>query len=391
MILDWRVKGFWLPSPVDSASFLDGRPSLFGGSFTWPIMAARRSALDHNLSTLADYCSRHGLLFAPHGKTTMSPTLHAAQLSAGAWAITVASANQALICRNLGSFRLIIANEVLDPVALQWIGNQPDILFYVDSLAAVETVASVSGSFTVLLELGYPGGRTGCRSLADARAIAAAVAAAPGLTLAGVAGYEGGLPSAAEAASYMDFLVSTAVSLRTDGLLAPDTIVSAGGSTYFDVVTSALSSLSGFRPVLRSGAYITHDHGFYQDHTPFLRVPEEGSLQPALELWAQVTSTPEDNLLIAGMGKRDAPHDEGLPVPLLIRSRDGAVRPASGVTVTKLNDHHAYVTAPSDHGIVPGDLICFGISHPCTAFDKWRIIPVVDDTHTVTDLLETYF
>jgi D-serine deaminase-like pyridoxal phosphate-dependent protein len=36
-----------------------------------------------------------------------------------------------------------------------------------------------------------------------------------------------------------------------------------------------------------------------------------------------------------------------------------------------------------------------GLSHPCTAFDKWRLIPLIDD-HTVTDpavldLVPTYF
>jgi D-serine deaminase-like pyridoxal phosphate-dependent protein len=41
-------------------------------------------------------------------------------------------------------------------------------------------------------------------------------------------------------------------------------------------------------------------------------------------------------------------------------------------------------------GLAPGDLICFGISHPCTAFDKWPVIPVIDGD-TVTDLIRTYF
>jgi D-serine deaminase-like pyridoxal phosphate-dependent protein len=38
-----------------------------------------------------------------------------------------------------------------------------------------------------------------------------------------------------------------------------------------------------------------------------------------------------------------------------------------------------------------GDILAFGISHPCTTFDKWRVIPVVDDTLTVTDCLTTCF
>jgi D-serine deaminase-like pyridoxal phosphate-dependent protein len=36
-----------------------------------------------------------------------------------------------------------------------------------------------------------------------------------------------------------------------------------------------------------------------------------------------------------------------------------------------------------------------GLSHPCTAFDKWRLIPVVDDAGTanprIVDLIHTYF
>jgi D-serine dehydratase len=36
-------------------------------------------------------------------------------------------------------------------------------------------------------------------------------------------------------------------------------------------------------------------------------------------------------------------------------------------------------------------MICSGISHPCTAFDKWKFIPVVDDGYNVVDGIRTYF
>jgi D-serine deaminase-like pyridoxal phosphate-dependent protein len=60
------------------------------------------------------------------------------------------------------------------------------------------------------------------------------------------------------------------------------------------------------------------------------------------------------------------------------------------MTVTKMNDHHTYVAVASSP-VGPGDLLRFGLSHPCTAFDKWRDIPVVDDDHHVVDVLHTYF
>ncbi len=94
---------------------------------------------------------------------------------------------------------------------------------------------------------------------------------------------------------------------------------------------------------------------------------------------------------IVGMGKRDAPYDEGLPVPLRVRRRDGTWAAAHGMRVTHLKDHHTYVELSGAAHVTPGELICFGISHPCTAFDKWQVIPVVEDDYTVTDLIHTYF
>ena len=39
----------------------------------------------------------------------------------------------------------------------------------------------------------------------------------------------------------------------------------------------------------------------------------------------------------------------------------------------------------------PGDLVCLGISHPCTTLDKWRVIPVVSDDGRVTDTVHAFF
>ena len=38
-----------------------------------------------------------------------------------------------------------------------------------------------------------------------------------------------------------------------------------------------------------------------------------------------------------------------------------------------------------------GDMVASGISHPCTAFDKWRLLPVVDDNYNVIDGVLTWF
>jgi D-serine deaminase-like pyridoxal phosphate-dependent protein len=402
--LDWRTKGVWWPGPATSLdAFAASRHHLFGGAFTWPVLVARGAALAHNIETLAEFCRRHGLEFAPHGKTTMSPSLFAAQLRAGATAITVATAGQMLACRALGVPSVLLANELLDPVALRWMAREVqkgfDVLCFVDSLAGVramaEAVRAVPGDrpVRVLVELGYPGGRTGCRDLGRLTEVARAVAATPGVVLAGVAGYEGGLPEVATAERYLAGLRTAVKHLAGAGLLPAEVVVTAGGSKYFDVVAARLAGswLPGYRlrVVLRSGAYVSHDDGIYRECTPYRRIP--GSLDAALEVWAQVVSVPEDGLAIVGMGKREVPYDEGLPVPRLVRAADGTTRPAGGLRTTAVNDHHGYLEVAAGARLEPGELVCFGISHPCTAFDKWQVIPVVGDDYTVTDLIRTYF
>ncbi|WP_306210759.1 alanine racemase [Actinoplanes sp. RD1] len=370
--IDWRAKGFWQPEgEVSVRDFVAAKHTLFDGSFTWPLLVVRDSAVRANIATMAEYARRHGFSFAPHAKTSMAPSLLEAQLAAGAWAQTAATANQALVLRRLGVPRVLIANEVLDPTALRWLAAESrkgwEVLVQVDSVPAAEA----AGDLPVLIEVGHRGGRTGCRTVADVVSVARAARNPVGVTA-----YEGALRTAEEVDAFLALQVE-AVHAIADRLPA-EVIVSAGGSAWFDRVVAALEGqwLPGHtvRAVLRSGASVTHDEGFYRERTPFNRVAE-GSLTAGLELHAQVLSTPEPGLAIVGMGKRDAPFDEGLPVT------------AAG-EVVRLNDHHTYVRTDS---LAVGDLVRFGLSHPCTAFDKWRYIPVADDADVVVDVLHTYF
>ena len=101
----------------------------------------------------------------------------------------------------------------------------------------------------------------------------------------------------------------------------------------------------------------------------------------ALELWACVQSMPDPGVAIVTFGKRDCAYDISLPVPLDL----------PGATIKAINDQHAYLHYPADAKLAVGTILRFGISHPCTAFDKWRVIPLVDDRYNVIDLYPTYF
>ena len=113
--------------------------------------------------------------------------------------------------------------------------------------------------------------------------------------------------------------------------------------------------------------------------------------EPALELWATVLSTPEPGLAITGFGRRDAPEDHGLPIVKAVLQEGVSRTSASAIEVFELNDQHAFLRLSGEIELSPGDILVCGISHPCTAFDKWRAIPVVDGGGVICDVIETYF
>lgn len=366
-----------------------------------PAMTLRESALASNAAVMQAYVDRHGLLFAPHMKTHMAPALARRQLDLGAWGVTVASVQQAVVAWRHGIHRILVANELLDPAGLAWIAGRRaedpdgDVLFQVDSPAGVAAAAS-HGPLPVLVEVGFPGGRTGVRSPEDGIALARTAHDA-GLELRGVTGYEGGLPGPDEAREYVRGVLAVTEAVR--GLVRePRTLLSMGGSAWFDAVVEAVEDRSDDVDVLlRSGASLTHDDGFYAERTPFGRHPEEGRLEAAIRVWGRVTSAPEPGLVLVAVGKRDISFDEGLPVVREVRPGGTAdarpVAPAPGsVTVTRLDDQHCYLRTTDDvPALTPGDVVVFGISHPCTVFDKWHRVLVLADDDTVLDTIETEF
>lgn len=404
--IDWRFKGlpasWWGLTP---AQICHRSPDLFDDGPVSPVCVLDASALAHNLSTMARWCRKHRVELAPHGKTHMAPQLLERQLGAGATAITAATISQVRTFRAFGVRQVMLANELVDPAGLRWLVGEMardplfELVCWVDSIRGVElmsTALSTAGAtrpVDVCVELGMPGGRTGCRGAAASDAVAAAAAASPQLRLVGVAGYEAALghdvrPDAlARVGGYLAELRATAV--RLAGLFESEhVIVTAGGSTYFDEVADALGGEwpqgMSVRTVLRSGCYLTHDDGLYRRTSPLARTGLTGSshLRPALSVWAQVISRPEPDLALVGMGRRDVSFDQDLPIPYGLSGQ-----------VTKLNDQHAYLRlGPEDRDRVEvGTWLQFGVSHPCTVFDKWAMIPMLDHDNRVVELIRTFF
>lgn len=358
-----------------------------------PAMTLCGPELDANISAFAHWCREHSVQHAPHGKTTMAPEIWRKQLEAGAWGITVGNRAQLAVALREGVLKVMIANELVDDASAELlVGAERQgaaVHPWVDSCAGVELLdtalrrAGATGRTPVLVEVGSAGGRCGVRNLDQGRRVAEAVDSSQHLALVGVAGYEGVLGAErtpvnrAAIRSYMGTLLD--LHSQCAGLYASDIVLlTAGGSTWFDEVAHVLGAATAgderLVVVLRSGGYVTHDHGYYARHSP----SGEGGplLRPALRIWTRVISTPEPGLAFLDAGKRDVPYDEGLPRVLRRWGPCGAPCSVAGAVITLTHDQHARLEH-ADSELAVGDLVELGISHPCTAFDKWRYIPVV--------------
>ncbi|MFI6217831.1 amino acid deaminase [Nocardia brasiliensis] len=398
--------------------FLATAPTL--AQLETPVLTIDRSAVESNLALMADWVSTAGVQLAPHGKTTMAPQLWAQQLAAGCWGITLATIWQVQLARSFGVRRILLANALVDPVGLHWVAeelaNDPAFEFvcWADS---VETVALMDRHLStapgaarvrVLVELGGPHGRTGARTVEQAHTIAAAIADAPRLTLGGVGGYEGALahdrtPEAVDTVRhYLDELARLHREIAAAGKYPGEAIITAGGSAYPDLVVERLAGSADEQGaqgvpttvVLRSGAYLIHDDGFYAGISPLAAARSDKPLRSAMHGWARTISRPEPGLALLDAGKRDLPFDEGLPVPQRIAGpEDTPVDPAARTSA--LNDQHLFLRLPENTDLPIGTVVRFGLSHPCTAFDKWRLVPVIDDADAasprVVDFLHTFF
>lgn len=385
---------------------------------TLPAVVAvlRLDALAHNRAWMRRFLELTGALLAPHAKTTMSPELFALQAEDGAWGLSVATVHQAAVARRAGTRRMVLANELVTGPELAWLvrtlHDDPaaEVIPLVDSLATVERLAVAAGGLgrpvPVLVEVGWLGGRAGCRTLSEALAVARAVAAAPALALRGVEAYEGLVPGPtpdareARVRGFLDLVCDVAAACDAEGLFAQGErpILTAGGSTFLDLVAGRFAPLADrFQPLLRSGCYLTGDHGIYAAAMARLheRVPSLvplGGLHPALEVWATVVSRPEPGRVILAAGKRDIGIDAGLPVPLR-SARPGAGPPAplDGARIVEVNDQHAHLVVPEESGLHVGDRVALGITHPCTTFDRWSVLLCVDPAWRVVGAVRTYF
>lgn len=417
-----------VPQPVLGTAVEDiGRAGIgvLDGDCLLPVAVLKESALEHNSAWMRGFLEITGAVIAPHGKTSMAPQLFDRQLRDGAWGITAATVSQLRIYRRHGVQRVLYANQLTTNAEIDYVldelARDPAFDFYclVDSEAGLRRLQARAAlrdcgrPLQVLLEVGVANGRTGVRTVEQGLALGRALAqAAPHLRLRGIEAFEGVFggydhPRLEIAVTGMLGMVAELARCGfEEGWFGHEPVIlTAGGSAFFDMAASWLASASAglerqATVVLRSGCYLTHDSRHYEHYAlrmrermPQLRALGAG-LKPALEIVAAIQSLPEPGRAIAAFGKRDASFDIDLPQPLwwFRPGLHGKPQPIAGqAAVTALNDQHAFLAVGDGAALQVGDLMGFGISHPCTTFDKWPLLMVVDDAYCVTGAVRTYF
>jgi D-serine dehydratase len=385
-----------------------------------PLCVLRDAAVERNLARFQRFSEARGVLLCPHAKTSMSPALFGRQLGAGCWGLTFATCAQLKVARRHGVQRVFYANQLVGAADIRYVCDElrrdPGFEFYclVDSVGGVQQLAQRVAQadpgrrLNVLIEGGLAGGRCGVRDVGTAVTVAEAVRAAGAhLALVGVEGFEGLVQyreagrREADVRQFLGFLADIAEALDDRDLFeVGEVLLSAGGSAFYDLVIEELKQTRLRRPpkvILRSGCYLTQDWGAYDALLADIHRRTESAepaLEPALEVWAQVLSIPEPELIILSAGRRDFGQDAGNPVALThVRRGSAERRPLREADwrMTAVSDQHAHMTVPPGHGVEIGDLVALGPSHPCTTFDKWRILYLVDDDYNVTETIPTYF
>ena len=391
---------------------------VLGGDVSMPVAMLLESRIAHNLKWMQAFVDAYGLNLAPHGKTTMAPALFRRQIDAGAWGISVATAQQARVAARHGVRRILIANQVVGraniAILADLLADPATTLFcLVDSAAGVEQLAAGmrdhDRTIDVLLELAptadQGGYRTGVRDDGQQAATLAAIASAqPHVRLVGVELYEGVLSDADEIRLYLRRGVAVVEAIaRSSGFARDPAILSGGGSAWYDIVAEEFARVSpdlAIDIVLRPGCYLSHDAGLYRTAQADIlaRNPVaarmRGGLLPALQIWACIQSRPAPQRVVVAMGKRDVAFDAGLPIPRLhLRpGRDATpIAASSGWVVDGMMDQHAFMTIADDDDVAVGDLLGFDVSHPCLTFDKWRRLMIVDDDYRCLEVVRTFF
>ncbi len=393
----------------------------------FPILSIDKENLLNNIKIMDNFAKENNALLAPHCKTFMSPQLINHYLKK-TWGVTISNNQQLSSIINLNIKNIIYGNLITNESNLiQYLNiinkykNISNIYYCVDSLFGLNLLIKLikknkyKFKIKILIELGFKNGRCGIRNLKNFREILKKLKNSPkNIIVNGLFFYEGAINNkqigtvSKKIKNIIKFTHQCHDELINNNIYKDkENIITAGGSEYFDLVSTYFNEYNfknNPKLVLRPGSFVAYGHGHYEKKINYLRkrnltgkLSKKNNIffEPSLLLWSHVISINDNGIAIINFGKRDVSFDLGNPVALNIYRNNKKLKEIKNISnnlkVFKLNDQHAFLKFNKNVKLNIGDLISFGVSHPCITFDKWRYFYIIDKKFNIIDTFKTFF
>ena len=336
-----------------------------------PALLLDLAALDRNIDRMAAFFATGPCRLRPHFKAHKTPEIARRQLAAGSCSgLTCATVSEAEVAAGFCD-DLLIANEIVSAARcgrVASLAQRVRTTVAIDSLVGLDALSraarAAGATVGVLVDMNVGQDRCGVEPGEAALTLAQSTAAAPGVTLRGVMGYEGHLQPIRDRSEResrtrraMHGLVHTASLLRASGL--PCEIVSAGGTGTYDIS----GRVEGITEI-QAGSYALMDTEYLGVGVPF---------EAAFSVLGTVVSRPTRDRCVADCGNKAASKDHGVP---FVKGIEGAV-------VTALNDEHATIALPPDSTIAVGDLVELLPSHVDPTINLHDVFYVVEGDRVI--------
>jgi D-serine deaminase-like pyridoxal phosphate-dependent protein len=293
-------------------------------------------ALDANIAAMAGFLAARGKQWRPHAKGHKSIEIARRVLAAGAIGLTVAKTAEAEIFAAAGVRDLLIAHCIVGETKVDRVARlarSADPIVCCDHYAQAEMLshACVRAGVRcrVLIEVNMGLHRIGVRPGPDTLNLARGIARLPGVTLAGVMGYEGHLLTIRDPAEKrtrigdsIGMLLESRDQLRAAGWEYP--IVSAGGTGSYQI-TGEIDGVTE----LQAGGGMFGDP-FYTDACGAT------GLRPALSLLSTIVSRPKLERAVLDCGRKSLSPE--VHPPAVIGRAEG--RPLPDATITQWSAEH---------------------------------------------------
>ena len=339
-----------------------------------PSLVLDLDRLDENIALMARLCAEHKVGLRPHAKSHKSIEIARRQLAAGAVGICCAKLGEAEMLAEGGIGSILITSPIVTEEGFRRLAalnrSCPDLMVVTDNAAHVSGLSGAAAgsgkTLKVVVDLDVGQHRTGIAPGDGAVALAHAIAAAPGLSLAGIQGYAGHLQHVENrrdrktgTLAAMSLLADMRAALEGEGLGCP--IVTGGGTGTFDLDPGA-----GALTDLQAGSYIFMD-GQYNDVWG-----KDGEAPPfATSLFVQTTviSANHPGIATADGGLKAFAADAGPP-----RIVAGA---PEGTIYLARSDEHGRLELPPGQTLAVGATITCAVPHcdpTVNLYDHYHVV-----------------